>query len=140
MQEHSTSPSYSSMLSPWEIPNPFEDVQPFETTSHIPPVEIADLDPGKPRWLRVRVSMPHIVHRDLDVAGRAEATRLHPPALSASASRSRVVPVPTMRRVRSAQQPYKSSDSQHDHERQPGVWPKVRRIDSILHCRSTDDV
>ncbi|VDC07845.1 unnamed protein product [Peniophora sp. CBMAI 1063] len=115
-EEHISSPDSSSLPSPWEIPNPFDDLH---TPGAIPPSHSDDvfhLDTSAPRWLRVRVSMPRIVHRDLDVAGRAVSTKVHHPAPQVTPNVLEVPPkppLPAVRRARS-QQPLRNLEHQHE--------------------------
>ncbi|KZV61992.1 hypothetical protein PENSPDRAFT_692892 [Peniophora sp. CONT] len=122
-EEHIASPDSSSLPSPWEIPNPFDDVQPSGTTPHLPLDDIPDMHTGKHRWLRVRVSMPHIVHRDLDVAGRAVTTAVRHSALASETSEMRAkVSFPTIRRARS-QLPLRSIEPHYGGQSE--LWPEL---------------
>lgn len=122
-EEHIASPDTSGLPSPWEIPNPFDDVQTYGSTPHSPPDDVPETDAGKHRWLRVRVSMPHIVHRDLDVAGRAVTTRVRYPAIALSTSATRAkVSLLNIRRAHS-HEPLRAHESLHDGSFE--VWPEV---------------
>ena len=130
IEEHIASPGSPSLPSPWEIPNPFRNMPPCESSSLASLDEFSCEEVGEPRWDCVHSSIPHIVHRDLDVDGRAQSAAVH--YMTSAGIETATAPPPrekgllhTVRRARS-QQPVRSFEVIQG--RKLAGWPEVRCI------------